>query len=82
MIPERGFRFGRKIGKRPFWDVGRIFFFVEKKVDHSVFWGGMHCRLPSCCNYFNIISGSQTKVEKTDFFIVFPTFDRDPEIIM
>ena len=32
-IPERGFRFGLKIGKRPFWDVWRnFFFFLEKKV--------------------------------------------------
>ena len=37
-IPERGLSFGLKIGKRPFCDVGRnFFFFVEKKVDHSVF---------------------------------------------
>ena len=37
-ISERGLRFGRKIGKRSFWDVGRnFFFFVEKKVDRSVF---------------------------------------------
>ena len=33
-------------------------------------------------HYSNIIPGSQTKVEKTDFFIVFPNFDRDHEIIM
>ena len=31
-IPEKGFRFGLKIGKRPFWDVGRIFFLWEKKL--------------------------------------------------
>ena len=31
-IPERGLRVGRKIGKRPFWDVGRIFFLWEKKL--------------------------------------------------
>ena len=31
---------------------------------------------------FQHYSGSQPKVEKTDFFIVFPTFDRDHEIIM
>ena len=30
-IPERGLRFGVKIGKRPFWDVGRNFFFSWKK---------------------------------------------------
>ena len=30
--PERGFSFGLKIGKQPFWDVGRNFFFVEKKL--------------------------------------------------
>ena len=47
-ILERGLRFGRKIGKQPFWDVGRIFFFffVEKKVDHRLYWGGIHWRLP------------------------------------
>ena len=45
--PERGLRFGLKIGKRSFWDVGRIFFFfVEKKVDRSVFWGEISRRLP------------------------------------
>ena len=33
-------------------------------------------------NYTNIIAGSQKKIEKTEFFIVFSTFDRDPEIIM
>ena len=33
-------------------------------------------------NYSNIISGSQTKVEKTKFFIVFSTLDGDHEIIM
>ena len=26
--------------------------------------------------------GPETKFEKTEFFIVFPTFDRVPEIIM
>ena len=31
---------------------------------------------------FIIISRLQSKVEKTKFFIVFSTFDRDPEIIM
>ena len=30
----------------------------------------------------NIIWGSHAKVEKTEFFIVFSTFDSDPEIIM
>ena len=33
-IPARSFRFGLKIGKRPFWDVGRNFFFflLKKKL--------------------------------------------------
>ena len=48
-----------------------IFFFVEKKVDYSVFWGGIHWWLPWCCNHFNIMSGSQSKFEKSEFFIVF-----------
>ena len=81
-IPERGRRFGLKIGKRPFWNVGRNFFFVEKKVDRSVFWGEIYWRLPLCFNHFINISVSQSKVEKTEFFIVFSTVDRDPEIIM
>ena len=45
-IPESGFRFGLKIGKRPFWDVGRNFFFCGKKVDYTVFWGEIYRRLP------------------------------------
>ena len=57
-------------------------FFSGKKGDHNVFWGGIHWRLPWCCNYANIVSGSQTKVEKTDFFFIFTTFDRDPKIVM
>ena len=57
------------------------FFFCGKKVDHSVFWGGIHWKLPWCCNNFNIISGSQSKFEKSAFFIVFSTFDRDPQIM-
>ena len=59
-----------------------IFFFVEKKVDHSVFWGKIYRSLLYYCYYFNIISGSQWKLEKTKFFIVFSTFHRDPEMIM
>ena len=58
------------------------FFFVEKEVHHSFFSGEMYRRLPYCCNYSNIISGSQSKFEKTEFSIVFSTFDRDPEIII
>ena len=77
-----GFRFGLKIGKRPFWDVGPNFFFCGTKVDVSVFRCEIYRRLPYCCSYPNIIPGSQTKVDKTEFFIVFSTFDRDPEIIM
>ena len=37
--PERGLRFGLKIGKRPFWDVGPIFFFLWKKKLIIVFFG-------------------------------------------
>ena len=81
-IPESGLRFARKIENDHFGMSNGVFFFREKKVDQSVFWSGIHWRLRWFCNYSNIISGSQTKVEKTDFFIVFPAFDRDPEIIM
>ena len=59
-----------------------IFFFVENKVDHSDFRGEIYRRLPEFCNHFNFISGSLSKFEKTEFFIVVSTFHRDPEIIM
>ena len=71
-----------KSRKRPFWDVRRNFFFLEKKVDYGVFLGEIHWRLPWSCNHFNMISVSQSKFEKSEFFIVFSTFDRDHEIIM
>ena len=38
-ILERGLRFGLKIGKRPFWDVGRNFFFLSKTKLIVVFFG-------------------------------------------
>ena len=38
-IPERGLRFGLKIGKRPFCDVGRNFFFLWKIKLIIVFFG-------------------------------------------
>ena len=59
-----------------------IFFFVQRKVYQSVFCGEIYWRFLRCCNYSIIMSGSQTEVEKTEFVIVFSTFDGDPEIIM
>ena len=35
--PERGLRFGLKIGKRPLWNVGRNFLFCGKKKLITVF---------------------------------------------
>ena len=58
-----------------------IFFFVEKKHSHIVFWGkftGDYRNVAIISTLFR----EQTKVEKEEFFIVFSTFDRDPEIIM
>ena len=81
-IPERGPRSVLKSENDYFGISDGIFFFLEKKVDHNVFWGGIHWRLPWCCNHFDIISGSQSKFDKSEFFIVFSTFDRDPEIII
>ena len=82
-IPESGLRFGLKIAKTTILGCRtEFFFFVENKVGHCVFRGDIKRRLPEFCNHFNIISGSQAKVEKTNFFIVFPVFDRDHEIIM
>ena len=48
-----------------------IFVFLEKKVDYSVCWGEIHWRLPCSCNHFNIISVSQSKFEKSEFFYRF-----------
>ena len=46
-IPERGLRFGLKIAKTTILGcLTEFFFFLEKKVDHSVFWGEIHWRLP------------------------------------
>ena len=59
-----------------------IFFFLEEKGDYRVFWGEIHCRLLWSCNHFDIISESQSKFEKSEFFSVFSTFDRDHDIIM
>ena len=82
-IPERFLRFDLKIDKRPFCDVGRnFFFFLKKKVDYRVFRGEIYCRLPWCCNNFIIISGSQSKFEKSEFFNGFSTFDSHHDIIM
>ena len=81
-IPERGRRFGLKSENDHFGMSDGIFFFGEKKVDRSVFWGEIYWRLPLCFNHFINISVSQSKFEKTEFFIVFSTVDRDPEIIM
>ena len=74
--------FDLKIDKRPFWDVGRNFFFVEKNVYHRLFG------LKFTGDYHNVaiiptlFRDHRQKSKKTDFFIVFPTFDYDHEIIM
>ena len=38
-IRERGLRFGLKNHNRPFWDVGRNFFFLWKQKLNIVFFG-------------------------------------------
>ena len=58
-----------------------IFFFSGKKADHTIFWGRIHWRLPRCCNYSNIISGSPTKVEKTDFLSFFLLLTEIPKYL-
>ena len=47
-IPEWGLRFGLKIAKTTILGCRTefFFFFVEKKVDRSVFWGEIYRRLP------------------------------------
>ena len=80
-IPERGLRFDLKIDKRPFWDVGRnFFFFVGKKVDHSLFgvkFTGDYRNVAIIPSLFR--NHSQ---KSKNFLSFFSTFDRDPEIII
>ena len=59
-----------------------IFFFCGKKSWSQRFLGWNLLEITVMLQHFNIISGSQSKVEKTEFFSVFSTFHRDPEIIM
>ena len=55
---------------------------MEKKVHHSVF----EVKLTGDYRYVSIIPAlfrdHRQKSRKTEFFIVFSTFDHDPEIIM
>ena len=82
-IPERGLRFGLKIGKRPFCDVGRIFFFLwKKKLIIAFFVVKFTGDYRNVAIIPTLFRDHRQKLKKTDFFIVFPTFDRDHEIIV
>ena len=75
--------FGLKIAKTTILEVSdRSIFFRENKADYSVFRGEIYRGLLCCYSHSIIILGSQSKVEKTKFFLVFSTFDRVPETIM
>ena len=46
-IPDRGFRFSLKIAKTTILRCRtEFFFYFQKKVHHSVFWGEIYRRLP------------------------------------
>ena len=81
-ISERGLRFDLKIAKTTTLGVSdRNFFFCGKEVDcSSVSWSEIYRGLLWFHNHSIIISGSQSKVEKTIKNSVFSTFDCDSEI--
>ena len=60
----------------------RKFFFHQIKLIPTLFWGKIYRELRWRWNHSIIISGLQSKVEKTMKNFVFSTFDCDPEIIM
>ena len=80
-IPERGLRFDLKIDKRPFWDFGRnFFFFVEKKVDHSLFGVKFTEYYRNVASIPSLLRNHSQKSK--NFLSFFSTFDRDREIII
>ena len=74
-IPERGLRFGLKIGKRPFWDVGRNFFFLWKKTLIIVFFGvkftGDYRNVANIWTLFRDHSQNSEKPNFSSFFLLF-----------
>ena len=71
-IPERGRRFGLKIGKRPFWDIGRNFFFLWKKklivVFFAVKFTGDHRNVAIIPSLFRHHSQNSKKPNFSKFF--------------
>ena len=55
---------------------------MEKKVDDSVFGVKFTGDYHNVAIIPTLFRDHRQKSEKTDFFIVFTTFDRDPEIII
>ena len=81
-IPKRGLRSGPKIAKTTILAMSERNFFFRKKKLFVVFFGVKFTENYYDVAIFIIISRLQSKVEQTKFFIVFSTFNRDPEIIM
>ena len=74
-IPERGLRFDLKIDKRPFWDVGRNFFFLWKKKLTIVFFGvkftGDYRNVAILSSLFRDHSQNSKKPNFSSFFRLF-----------
>ena len=75
-IPDRGLRFGLKIGKRPLWDVGRNFFFVGKKSWSLCFLGWNLLEITVMLQSFHHYFGLTVKIRNNRIFHSF--FDFSP----
>ena len=70
-IPERGLSFDLKIGKRPVCDVGRKFFFVEKKVDRLFFEVKFTGDYSNVATVPTLFRDHRQKSKKTNFLLFF-----------
>ena len=73
-IRERGLRFGLKNHKRPFWDVGRNFFFLWKQKLNIVFLGvaftGEYREIAIVSTLFRDYSQNSKNPNFSSFFLV------------
>ena len=80
-IPERGLRFGLKIGKRPFWGVGRIFFFLWEKKLTIVFFAmkftGDYRNVAIILTFFREHSQNSKKPKFSSFFLILTVIPKE-----